>query len=91
MYFSIYLGHRNFPNSDPEAFYKTLLGGDIFKIQKKVFDYLNANYDEVNMLLTDEMLEEFEQHYQECLTQKRANRLKKISQLWQKILDFIKF
>ncbi len=91
LYLGIYLGHRNFPNSDPESPYKILLGGDILEIQKEVFDYLSKNYPEISDIVTDEMLEEFHQRYEEYLTRKRAERLQKIYDFWHNFLNFFKF
>ena len=88
-YFSIYLGHRNFQNPYRSSF--MTVGEETIKIQKAFFDYLSANFNDNNGIITSEMLEQFEQQYQEYLTHKRANRRRKISQFWNKLLDFIKF
>lgn len=67
------------------------LNEDHIKSQKVIFNYLSNNFNRTNRIITSEMIEQFEQEYEEYLTDKRANRRKKISEFWQKILDFIKF
>lgn len=64
--FSDYLLLRRFPNP-----FRYFWAGDqqkkIIAVYKEIFDYIIANLNNINDIVTDEMLAQFQQQYQEYL------------------------
>lgn len=62
--FSIYLRLRRFSNPPKDGYGR---GTENITAQKEIFDYIIANSSNTNDIVTDEMIEEFQQRYQEYL------------------------
>jgi len=103
-YFSMYLENRYFLNpfrdcyffwgEEPQVLSQLCFGffdKNQVKSQKKIFNYLSKNYYEKNEIITSEIIEQFEQDYQEYLTDKKANQRIKRSEFWKKLFNFINF